>query len=221
MFDLTFDVSYSNDRVLVDGLPDIKEIDNAVYASQVSIKEHYIGCVYNREQQEITLNFLSEEYVSYSYNDELLMTEIVNNLTNMYTMRKDAVACISQKCENTIISGFKSNSLGSLHIYDSEMVDQINLVGSVIATSPIPPAFPDGFPQYYATRDAASNVKTYELHTHAQLRRVLQDGAYFKLYILQVFHQKRIMIENATSREEILAITWDSEQILNNFVPLP
>ena len=93
---------------------------------------------------------------------------------------------VSQDCENFIMSGFQSDALGTPHIYDSEFVDQINLVGALIMTSPFGDDV-DGYSIYYACRDVATGVKNYYPHTYPILRKVIYDGSMFKLENLQKF----------------------------------
>lgn len=112
---------------------------------------------------------------------------------------------LSDKCEAAIISGFESSAVGEPHIYDSEAVDQINLIGAVASTAPTPTE-PMGYPIYYACRDVATGTKEYHEHSHFQLRQVLADGAQVKLTHLQAFHVKRMMVMSATTIEQIASI---------------
>ena len=112
---------------------------------------------------------------------------------------------LSDACERAIISGFESSAVGEPHIYDSEAVDQINLIGAVMSTAPTQ-AEPMGYSIYYACRDVASGVKEYHEHTHFQLRQVLADGAQVKLTQLQTFHMKRLAVMAATSVSQVEAI---------------
>lgn len=123
--------------------------------------------------------------------------------------KEKRIAEISEDCENFIMGGFESSALGTPHIYDSEFVDQINLVGAWINTSPMP-GFEDGFSMYYACRDVASGIKNYFEHTNAQLRTIIFDGSMFKLQNLQIFHFKRMAIQECLTIEEVDAITWTS-----------
>lgn len=116
---------------------------------------------------------------------------------------------ISQDCENYIMSGFQSDALGSPHIYDSEFVDQINLVGALITVSPYGEDT-EGYTIYYACRDVSTGVKNYYPHTYHHLRKVIFDGSQFKLQNLQIFHMKRVMISMCDTIEQIDAITWTS-----------
>jgi hypothetical protein len=114
---------------------------------------------------------------------------------------------LSFACEQDIIGGFASSALGEPHMYDSEEVDQINLLGAIAAISPMN-GVPDGFAIYYACRHISTGDKSYEEHTYMQLRGVLQDGSMFKLGKLQQFHMRRATVDACQSIAEIEAITW-------------
>lgn len=122
-------------------------------------------------------------------------------------LKRNKIIDLSNSCEKAIIGGFISNALGDEHLYDSEEVDQINLIGAVASTGPTP-EFPNGYSIYYATRDISTNIKSYIEHSYAQLRKVMDDGAQFKLNHLQRFHLLRTQVEVAVDEEQINAIIW-------------
>ena len=111
----------------------------------------------------------------------------VLTLTKEYKIRE-----LSGFCENAIVSGFLSSALGHDHIYDSEEVDQINILGALLSTFPNP-LQPDGGTIYYACRDADEDMKEYEPHTFYQIMKVVQDGAAFKLMQLQKLFSMKIL----------------------------
>lgn len=135
--------------------------------------------------------------------------EIDQHPTYLLETKISKINELSLACKNDIISGFESSALGTPHIYDSEEVDQLNLVGSVATTAPTPDT-PAGYSIYYAVRDVNTNEKSYQLHTHGQLRQVLADGAQRKLFLLQKFATKRAIVEAQTTVSGVNAITWDS-----------
>jgi len=123
-----------------------------------------------------------------------------------------AIDNLSTICQDAIRGGFFSSALGSRHIYDSDEVDQLNLIGATTSTLPTPTE-PDGGLMYYAVREVIDNItqpKDYKPHTHTQFRQVMADGAAYKLALLMNFNYKRYFISNATTPEEVLAITWSS-----------
>jgi hypothetical protein len=121
---------------------------------------------------------------------------------------------LSDDCAKDIISGFVSTALGTEHIYDSEAVDQLNIVGSYIATTP-DNVNPEGSQTYHATRPIINGVpqlKEYKLHDNYQMKKVLLDGVAFKLAKLKRFNAMRndILVNTARTDEEIAAITWQT-----------
>jgi hypothetical protein len=120
---------------------------------------------------------------------------------------------LSKSCAKDIISGFTSMALGSEHLYDSEAVDQLNIVGSYIATTPDVDN-PEGSQTYHAARpivDGELQLKEYKLHNNMQMKKVLMDGVAFKLAKLTRFNMMRndiIVTERADA--EIEAITWQT-----------
>jgi hypothetical protein len=116
---------------------------------------------------------------------------------------------ISQDCENHIMSGFVSDALGTPYIYDSEFVDQVDLVGALITVSPYD-GDTGGYTIYYACRDVSTGVKNYHVHTYHNLRKVIFDSSQFKLENLQIFHMKRVMISLCDTIEQVDEITWTS-----------
>lgn len=114
---------------------------------------------------------------------------------------------LSKLCGLAIVGGFQSDALGTTHVYDSELEDQLNLVGSVTATAPTD-SNPNGISQYYACRELRTGVKTYKLHTHQQLKRIAEDGAQVKLYWLQQFAMKKYEVQLQTTSSGVRAISW-------------
>lgn len=116
------------------------------------------------------------------------------------------IAELSKACQIDIIGGFTSDALGTTHRYDSEEVDQLNLIGAYSATEPSESI-------YYATRPIVDEVvqpKEYKLHTNGNLRQILGDGAVFKLTRLQKFNAKRDYVNLLGSISAVLLVTWES-----------
>lgn len=126
----------------------------------------------------------------------------------LLVLKREKTISLSEDCKQIIISGFTSSALGSSMLYDSEEVDQLNLIGTVSTTAPTPAAA-SGYDSLYACRDVGTGIKEYRLHTHYQLRQVMSDGAIFKMQQLQKFHLLRIQVESATTEEEINGIKWN------------
>ena len=144
--------------------------------------------------------------------DKLPSKEVLD-VAILQQMRDKKIAEMSQACETEITGGFISEALGTPGVYDSEQVDQLNIIGTTTACAPSIEA-PEGYPYPYAVREIIDGVvqpKKYVVHTYAQLRRVLFDGAQFKIVRLQKFNMKRDWITNNTvTADDINAITWES-----------
>jgi len=111
--------------------------------------------------------------------------------------RIDKITEMSHETRIRIESGFPSSALGSEHFYDSELEDQLNLIGSVTA----------GTDTYYACTEVATGIKAYRFHTIAQLRVIIEDGKNVKLINLQQFNTARDNVMAATTLAEIEAVT--------------
>lgn len=113
--------------------------------------------------------------------------------------KKAKIAEFSGLARNEIIAGFASSALGSVHWYDSDETDQLNLIGAVTA----------GTDMMYSCRVGnASAPKEYKQHTHAQLLTVINDGKDIKLGILQNFNTKKGQILAAADKAAVDTITW-------------
>lgn len=129
------------------------------------------------------------------------------DIRKLVVLKRNRISMLSNECRESIISGFTSSAIGVEMLYDSEEVDQLNLIGATTDTSPDINE-PNGYSILYACRDIVTNIKEYRLHTHFQLRQVMRDGAEFKLQQLQKFHILRMAVEMAGSIEEIDSVNW-------------
>lgn len=120
---------------------------------------------------------------------------------NIKIAKENKTLSISNDCANEIISGFSSDALGTTHIYQSEQIDQLNLIGAVAG----------GTDDYFkaGTKDA-DDVITYEykMHTAVQLLQVLNDGKAYKQTLLQKANGLKVQVAEATTVEEIEATVW-------------
>jgi hypothetical protein len=111
------------------------------------------------------------------------------------------IETLSQSARALIEDGFQSTALGlhtSPHWYDSQLEDQLNLVGNVET----------GDDTIHACRVIKGGAKTYMQHTAGQLKQVLRDGRDRKLAVLQEFATKKIQCLAAITVGELDAITW-------------
>lgn len=142
-----------------------------------------------------------------------LPTEAQLNEAQLKNHKLVKIIELSQNCQDDIMSGFTSSALGSAHFYDSDELDQVNLIGAATTTAPTV-AGDAGTSIHYAVRpivDGVMQSKVYLSHTHAQLKQALTDGAQVKLSKLQKFNDKRNYLnDNVLTHDQINAVTWTS-----------
>ena len=108
---------------------------------------------------------------------------------------------INDAAETEIVSGVVSDALGSPHTYDTELEDQINLLGTERK------AALTGQPQPYKCA-GEDGIKAFRMHTPEQLQQVLDDGAAMKLTILQKAATLKLQAAAATTEAELALIVW-------------
>lgn len=104
---------------------------------------------------------------------------------------------INAACAATISGSFSSNALGTPHTYDSELEDQLNLIGAVGLGTGLP----------YRCANAAG-VKEFRLHTAAQLKQVAADGAVIKLAALERAATLKAQVQAAADAAAVSAVVW-------------
>lgn len=135
-------------------------------------------------------------------------------------VKEQHIRYLSDECATRIKFGFISNALGMDKLYDSEPIDQLNLIGTLAIIGPTLEN-PDGIPGVFAARspEVHNNMrgpKDYFVHTYAQLKQVMLDGYNFKLGQLVNFNNKRDFINNnILTPEQIHEVTLDSVPIIN------
>lgn len=112
---------------------------------------------------------------------------------------------INTFCETEIMNGFASSALGSEKHYQSEQIDQLNLIGVVAG----------GVDDYFKCGIEDVDFETngiikwgYESHTIAQLKQVLNDGKVIKQRLLQKALERKASVDTASTVAEVDAITW-------------
>jgi len=121
--------------------------------------------------------------------------------------RNAKIAELSEYCEQIISGGFISSALGDEYRYDSQLVDQINLMGSLLATMPSA-ANPNGNITPYKSVHLADGKAEYRPHTFANICQVLADGATWKLVNLQKFFVIKQTILQMSDMNEIIMVQW-------------
>lgn len=151
-----------------------------------------------------------------------LPTQMELDLEYYRYVKDKKVTQLSADCEIKISQyGFISDALGQDYLYDSQLYDQINLLGSLLGSQPSE-LNPSGTSSPYAVREPANvnggirGPKEYKMHTYAQLVNVIEDGKNFKLGILIKFNSLRDYLnQNTLTLEQIESFTLDT------VIPLP
>lgn len=113
-------------------------------------------------------------------------------------------SAINQACEAAITAGFTSEALGLPYYYTSQLDDQLNLTGVILA----------GHDSLYACRDQMG-AKDFRPHTAEQLRQVGNDFTQFKLQLLQKANGLKYRLDQALAADDLVAldaVTWEGEQ---------
>ena len=113
--------------------------------------------------------------------------------------KEDKILATSAMVNIGIERGFYSLATGTLFFYRANTEDQRNLIGSVASGIDMP--FPTRINQ-------TDTTKTYVVHTHEQLRRVLNDGAVSKLAALQKFNNFKIKVNACKNIDELALVVW-------------
>lgn len=116
--------------------------------------------------------------------------------------KTEKIVAFSETVRAELLGGFETDVLvsGTDRYYDSQEVDQLNLIGLVAA----------GEDALYASRESASSpTKEYAIHTIAQLQLLLQRGRDWKTEKLQKFNDKKNAILACSGIAGVDAITWE------------
>lgn len=104
---------------------------------------------------------------------------------------------INQACEKSIISGFTSTALGTVHTYQSDRDDQINLMGLVTSEK-----------DDLLKCKKESALAEWKPHTIAQLKKVFTAGATHKKTQLIKASTLKSQINNMLTVKEINEVIW-------------
>ncbi|WP_137132758.1 hypothetical protein [Rhizobium sp. FY34] len=119
--------------------------------------------------------------------------------------RQIRLSAITSACGAAIVGGFTSDALGSLHIYPSQQIDQINLMGSV-TDSLLPDLSPDWSTPFWCQDE--NGAWAFRQHDALQIQRVGSDG---KAHVVACQTKLAMLTAEANSKtnpEEIAAIGW-------------
>ena len=136
-----------------------------------------------------------------NYVDVKNKTVSFKDFRTLEEIKTSKISEINGKCKQEIVSGFASSALGSEYIYQSEPVDQINLMGAVIAGE-------DSVFKCGKTNSDGIVTWDYIKHTIDQLKQVLADGKIHKLALLEKANKLKIEVKEATTVKDVEAIVW-------------
>ncbi|MGN8468406.1 hypothetical protein ACR9MN_05030 [Helicobacter pylori] len=129
--------------------------------------------------------------ITLSENQETPTKEQVLKRLKELTLEK-----INAICKEKIIKEFKSEVLGSLHVYDLTLEDQANLQALVIA----------GIDSVFRCAEISNGVigfKTYKKHTKAQLLKLSQEALKFKSDLILFYGREKERLQAVTSLEAL------------------
>lgn len=126
---------------------------------------------------------------------DLLLKE---NIVDLKNIKKQDINAI---CEAEIIGGFKSEALGSEHIYQSTEADQTNLMAMIVADE-------DDYFKCGVEDENGVITWSYEMHTVAQFKQVHKEGKDLIKNLLMKAQALKVAVADATTVEEVEAIQW-------------
>lgn len=112
-------------------------------------------------------------------------------------LKLQRTSAINAACAAAITGGFTSSALGTFHRYDSAEIDQLNLIGAVSQGVSVP----------YSCADS-TGIKAMRLHTAAQLKQVLADGAAVKIAALDKARTLKDQISAAVDVAAVDSVVW-------------
>lgn len=104
---------------------------------------------------------------------------------------------LNKKCDELLLS-FESEALGEVYVYDSELEDQLNLLGIVSAN----------IDSFFRCRKKDESIKQNLPHSKEQLKQVYADGLSFKSKMIYRCGELKALVQNAKSLDEVASIVW-------------
>jgi len=119
--------------------------------------------------------------------------------------KSEQIAALSAACQASILAGFKSSALGSLHIYPAKTTDQLNLSASVLAS--LMPGLPPNWETPFWCADEVGDW-AFAPHTAAQIQQVGQDGKAAIIAAIMRNQQLASKVAAATTVEAVQGVKW-------------
>ena len=148
------------------------------------------GKAYVRSHTKLKAPFVEEE----------LPQSLQDKLNAPILEAKEAkIAELNAMCDSQL-TAFSSDALGSVHIYDGSLEDQINLMGAVNMGVDMP----------FRCRKEGSALKENIPHTKEQLAKVFSDGVSYKANIIYQCGVLKNYVESLEDIESIERVSWES-----------
>ncbi len=142
----------------------------------------------------IHLNIIPSEKEETPTKDQIL--EKLQEIT-LKNKKQEIETEINAICKGKITKDFRSEVLGSLHVYDLELEDQANLQALLIA----------GIDSVFRCAEVGNNGvvgnKTYKNHTKAQLLMLSQQALKFKSDLILFYGNEKERLNAITSLEDL------------------
>jgi hypothetical protein len=123
------------------------------------------------------------------------------NAKTLADLKEEKIQLVNQLCHTKIISGFDSDALeeGELFHYQSDIIDQQNLIGSVVASLTLP----EGETVKFRCVKISSNSDLFRDHTKTQMAQVIADGR----AVLEAYLEKtKLLKDRINSADNIEAL---------------
>lgn len=187
-----------------------------------SSEEAYLQNKYIVWQQPVhiplSVTYLSEDLFKTLY--EYLVTDSssvflggtirVQTENELEQVKLDKIQHLEVQCSKAIISGFKCDALGELYSYPAKVLDQSNLVASVLS-SVLPGVSEDWTTPFWCAN--LDGLWEFRSHTCAQIQKVGVTG---KQAIVDNLSKNEVLasqIRSAETIEQVNAITWETENV--------
>lgn len=116
------------------------------------------------------------------------------------------IAALTAACAAAITGGYSSSALGAPHTYPSGTTDQINMMGSVTAST-LPAASVAGWTTPFWCEDA-TGAWSYQNHTAAQIQQAGSDGKAWVVACQLKLAGLNAQVAAATTAAAVEAVTW-------------
>lgn len=135
-----------------------------------------------------------------SIHDEWVVDQWVRDDTAYFAdLLEKKTNSLNAACAQEITSGFVSNALGTAHRYSSDLDDQMNISGNVLAATL-------GDATYHACYDA-DNLRDFRAHNPDQMIQVGRDLSAHKLTCLQQATALKSQAQAAAQAQDEVALT--------------